>query len=152
MNIYDRIAEAAAQADHEPRLVDMVKELHGVRQGDLYLWRVASIEEREPLAEMLRRAWPDFRLEKLGPKTSNRQLAPGTTRGSRHEISAADAAAVSVYAPSQESHPCEGPLIVADVRFSIVHPEHAEIQVPAGTYQVIYQRDWAFEEAQRVND
>lgn len=152
MDIYDHIAEAAAQADHEPRIVELVKELHGVRQGDLYLWRVASIGDREPLAEMLRSVWPDFQLGQIGAKTPNRQLVPGTTHGSRHEISATDAASVAIYTPSRGAHPCEGPLVVADVRFSIVHPEHAEIQLPAGTYQVIYQRDWALEEAQRVQD
>lgn len=152
MDIYDRIAQTAAQADHEPRVVSLVKELHGVRQGDLYLWRVASTDEREPLAELLRSAWPEFHLGKIGERTSNRQLAPGTTRGSRHEVADGDARALTIYAPSRGGHPCEGPLIVADGRFSVVHPEHAEIQLPAGTYQVIYQRDWAFEAAQRVQD
>jgi hypothetical protein len=43
-----------------------------------------------------------------------------------------------------------GPIIEATEAFMIQHPEHAHFQLPAGTYQVTYQLDFATRE--RVRD
>ena len=101
-----------------------------VRQGDLYLVCVESLPDGRP--------W------------KGRQLAPGTTQGSRHvaegECRIVDGndtdAPRELLGPSFE---CLG-----DVEVS--HPEHGNKILPEGTcWSVVHQRTWA-DEVRRVQD
>lgn len=79
------------------------------------------------------------------------QIAVGQGIGSRHIIEAA--AGVTVYAP-EDAGPLDGPvLFVADgCEGLLTHPEHRHFVIPAGTYRVVYQRDFMAEEVARVQD
>ena len=74
-----------------------------------------------------------------------RQLAPGASKGSRH---VAEAPAV-VYA-RQSADPTIGPVIVSKAPWTLSHPEHADVEFPAGYYEVGYQ--WDPRKKQRVQD
>ena len=102
---------------------------HG-RQGDLYLWFLGTEkpeDAKSPLPE--------------------RQLAPGNTKGSRHV-----AEAPSKVLKSRHDDPLVGPRIWSDKRFEVSHPEHSNVSLPSGLYEVTYQRDLRQEERARVMD
>lgn len=125
------------QAEHEVRTLRRVEPGIVVHQGDVYLHVV-------PLD------WPH------GKKRGSRQVAVGTTVGSRH---VADGDGVEVFdgkrLPPSFKRPtwCTaflqeqveeiflGPVIVAPHGFTLTHPEHAHHQVPACVVQVTYQGD-----------
>lgn len=99
-----------------------------VRQGDVYIVRLNDDAKTSDTPHV-------------------RQLAPGTSKGSRHVV----AGKAKVYAPLGED-PLVGPTIVAKARFVVEHPEHAHVSLPAGRYGVRYQQDIAREERARVLD
>lgn len=78
------------------------------------------------------------------------QLAPGNTQGSRHLLDSLDG--LRLFARTGgEATPLAGPVIEAERRFSVTHPEHGNVSLPPGVYQVRYQRAFA-EELRRVQD
>lgn len=80
-------------------------------------------------------------------KTS-RQLAPGTTQGSRHCLDSLDG--LTLYT-LDDATPLDGPVIHAEREFTVEHPEHGDVTLPAGVWGVVYQRAYA-EELRRVQD
>lgn len=112
-----------------------------VRQGDLYLVCLESPQGRREVAE--------------------RQLAPGTTQGSRHvaegdcvirvdevTVTVNDHENNSAMVPSQ----LIGPAIECRGEVEIAHPQHQNKILPAGTnWAVVYQRKLA-EEIRRIQD
>lgn len=80
-------------------------------------------------------------------KVTDRQLAPGTTKGSRH-VAEGD---VEIFVARHRS-PLTGPVVRAKDTWFLRHPEHADHQLPAGDYQVIYQQDHAQDEIAAVRD
>lgn len=84
-----------------------------------------------------------------GQVTDERQLAPGTSKGSRH-VADGD---VTIYARTG-TDPLVGPtLVVGEGGCTITHPEHRHYILPAGTaWSVTYERDLAAEERARVAD
>ena len=93
------------------------------RQGDIYLHRVAKDHAK-------------------GRRIEERQLARGVTTGSRH---VADAPA-KIYEGTTRPAWCRdgtllGPVVESSRRVVVTHPEHAWLDLPAGCYQVTYQRD-----------
>lgn len=114
---------AREKAVSEIRMVEKIEIGQAVRQGDIYVHRVAPGHQR-------------------GPKLESRQLAVGDSQGSRHvaELPA------DVYAGIELPESCApgtflGPVIVSLGRFKIVHPEHAHFSLPDGVYQVTHQSD-----------
>lgn len=114
-----------------------------IRQGDLYLTAI------------------DVRL--VGEPHGSRQLAPGTTRGSRHvvegecrvlSVDADEAVAVlnRLVPASRGQRHFVGPLIDADGPVTITHPEHGDRTLPAGIYLVTYQRSYFAEMVRRQFD
>lgn len=110
----------------DTRFVDKMDTGQWVRQGDVYLVRIESIAS--------------------GSKpTTNRQLAPGSTLGSRHTVGKD----VEVFTDNRAGkvmkigikHKCFGPQLRSDSHFLVMHPEHAHISLPPGCYQVQYQVD-----------
>jgi len=125
-----KIEQAAAEAKSGLREIARIEVGQAIRQGDVYLRRLAAF----PAAH--------------GNETPNRQLAPGTTQGSRHCVEGE----ATIYAPLEMADRLTGPVIEARGRIVITHPEHAHFALPAGFYQVTYQRDFAQEEVDRVED
>lgn len=112
------IERAAAGADAETRYVTAIAVGDHIRQGDVYIVRIADAAH--------------------GEITQDRQIAPGTTLGSRHVVEGA----ATIYARrTTERDPAVGPMIVATETWRLTHPEHAHYVMPAGTYQVRYQVD-----------
>jgi len=143
--------------DKDVRHLEVVKELTGVRQGDMYIINITAptVEARNSLAKTLNETATKYSVAPLafgdiGKPTTNRQLVNGISTGSRHCISPQDLAVVTILARSHNAHELEGPMIIATSRFTIEHPEHAHCSLPAGTYQVLYQRD--FRTGLRVQD
>lgn len=96
-----------------------------VRQGDIYVHRVDDAHEK-------------------GDLRGNRQLALGDSMGSRHVAEEPSEIYEGEKAPPWYSpgvQPLLGPCIVSKARFVITHPEHAHVDLPAGTYQITHQRD-----------
>ncbi|MCC6149451.1 MAG: hypothetical protein IT461_04300 [Planctomycetes bacterium] len=125
-----RIEQAAAEAKSGLREISRIEVGEAIRQGDIYVRRLAELPAER------------------GKKTELRQLAPGTTQGSRHCVEGE----CTVYAPAEEWDRLSGPTIEAHKSILITHPEHAHFALPAGVYQVTYQRDFAQEEIDRVED
>jgi hypothetical protein len=115
-----------------------------VRQGDLHI----TCLDGEP---------------KGGIPAGTRQLAPGTTRGSRHVVEGEcdvlrvpDAAAVAALrrvVPGADERQFVGPIIRARGPVTITHPQHGDRRLPGDAcYLVTYQRSWLEEQARRQLD
>lgn len=113
-----------------------------VRQGDLYLVCLTEAVQGKSLSE--------------------RQLAPGTTQGSRHvaegdcRVLDADKSALSsaIRCLCGAAVPVEliGPVVECRGKTTITHPEHGNRTLPAeSSWAVVYQRQFA-EEIRRVLD
>ena len=129
-----RTAESIRNGD--PETVGSVSPGDCVRQGDLYLVAL----DREP--------------KRSGPY-EGRQLATGTTRGSRH---VAEGEGVTLYTPDEADaisilnrlvpatrghQQFLGPVILVPGGVTITHPEHGDRTLEAGVYLVTQQRSWA---------
>lgn len=125
------IERAAKAARPQVRVIEAIKVGQAIRQGDIYVTRIAVLPAE------------------AHARTNDRQLAPGTTRGSRHVV----AGDVEVYTHDAGSWSrLIGPVIVASKRFRIDHPEHAAFDLPPGVYQVTFQRDFNRGGTDRVSD
>ena len=121
---FSEIAEKANEAAiNSPRIVHKIEVGQGVRQGDIYIWRVADNHAH-------------------GRKAKSRQLALGNTQGSRHiaEVPA------KVFDGTTLPEWCDrrtfmGPCIESESRFTVSHPEHAHVELPPGRYQITHQMD-----------
>lgn len=86
-----------------------------------------------------------------GPELASRQLAEGSTQGSRHMA----VGKLKVYAsiknpPSATSLALLGPVVVASEPWRLEHPEHAMHLYPAGVFAIVHQMDAIT--GQRVQD
>jgi hypothetical protein len=117
--------ERLSQRGRREREVGIPRDLHvdevpigaACRQGDLYLQRIPSVpDDAEPTDDM--------------------QLAPGSRPGARHRV----AGQAAVFRRTRAPDLLHGPVVVALERFVVGHPEHATLSLPAGVYQVRYQR------------
>lgn len=112
----------------EARFVDKMATGQFARQGDVYLLKISAVDNG--LKE-----------------TADRQLAPGITQGSRHTVEAK----VKVFEPkipnqrraTEGGIAIVGPQIECKEHFTVAHPEHADISLPPGSYQVLFQFDHA---------
>lgn len=93
-----------------------------VRQGDIYIHCVSPEHRR-------------------GAELKTRQLAMGESMGSRHIAEGAAKTYQGIQAPGWAETDLLGPCIVAELPFTVSHPEHAHIDLPAGVYQVTHQMD-----------
>lgn len=135
--------EAEMIRNDETAVIGTVSVGDVVRQGDLYL----VVIERLP--------------EKKTP-TGNKQLAPGTSQGSRHVL----VGECRVFDPDKDeslelineaakglkvSVELIGPVFESKAEIEVDHPEHGNRIIPAGAYAVVYQRAFA-EEVRRQLD
>ncbi len=114
--------KAKALAIQEKRVIAKIEVGQAVRQGDIYIHRV-MIDHRR------------------GNELKTRQLALGESMGSRHIAEAPAKVHEGLRAPDWAETDLLGPCIVAELPFTITHPEHAHICLPAGIYQVTHQMD-----------
>lgn len=126
--------------DHGKKVADASLKVVGslapgdfVAQGDVMLWRLKKL--------------PVGCLPVDRPET---QLAPGTTKGSRHCVRQTDMSHCKFYR-LKDSNALQGPIIKADKPFLVEHPEHGDQQLPEGIWAVTYQRAHA-DELRRVAD
>ena len=144
---FSQVQEAAEKIKNdEPATVGTVSRGDVVRQGDLYLVAIT-------------------RLPESCKPTHERQLAPGTSQGSRHvltgecEIFMADPAEVArlvaeACEPRSVAVPPElvGPVFRTLTEVTVTHPEHGDRTLPAGEcFATVYQRAYA-DEVRRVAD
>jgi len=100
------------------------------RQGDVYIWLRSKIPHgAQPIKAVA-------------------QLAPGTTKGSRHCLDSLDG--VTMFA-MPDANELQGPLLKLECERVVTHPEHGDWRLPAGLYEITYQRAFA-EELRRVRD
>jgi hypothetical protein len=112
-------------ADDTTRVIDPTIGIP-VAQGDINLWSLPTL--------------PSNAIE----TAPNCQLAPGTTRGSRHCIKQSDMPHVKFYRLPQPNS-LQGGIMVFDRSITIEHPEHGDHIWPAGIVAVTYQRRHAAE-------
>jgi hypothetical protein len=147
IEVHEMIEKNAKESSQEKRQIEKIDVGQAIRQGDIYMIRVADSGITEiPLVNGTKMV-VNTDANKRGAKLDTRQLAPGETKGSRHII----AEGPSIY-KSGAGLPTAwggvlqtelvGPLVVSNDRFELTHPEHAHFSLPAGTYQVMYQGDW----------
>ena len=127
------IEKAAQEAKPNLRVVARHEVGRAERQGDVYLHHVPAGHVK-------------------GDKTELRQLAVGTTMGSRHVAEGDVEVYLGTGCPSGvDGRTPLGPrLVVGPEGCTVTHPEHAHVQLPPGDYQVTHQMDartW-----QRVQD
>lgn len=133
---YEQVKQSAAgRIKPAPKRIDRLEPGEAVRQGDLYLIRLAKLPKGA------------VAIENPSP-----QLVPGRTRGSRHVITAETFAACVLHAPARATEPAlrsasggreaefDGPVIDAVAPFEVSHPEHGHFILPPGVYAVRYQR------------
>lgn len=131
IEVVTQIERKAAESTPSLRVVKRMKVGAVVRQGDLYLERLAALPKE------------------LGKRTADRQLAIGQTQGSRHVIDPAPEG-LEIYAPPKDANALVGPVVSSPNRIRLTHPEHGHFDLPAGIYQVRYQRDYAKERAEEI--
>lgn len=78
------------------------------------------------------------------------QLAPGTTRGSRHCIRQSDLPKVEQF-QLKNPNPLQGPILKLSAPIVIEHPEHKHQQISAQFVAITYQRKHS-DELRRVAD
>jgi hypothetical protein len=100
------------------------------RQGDLYITLLDGLPAKADQVE------------------GEAQLAPGTTKGSRHVLDSLEG--VTMY-KIRDANVLQGPVFSCVTERTVEHPEHGNVILPPGTYGVTYQRAYA-EELRRVAD
>jgi len=78
------------------------------------------------------------------------QVAPGTSRGSRHCIRQSDLANITTYRLANPN-PLQGNILDAKKSWILEHPEHKHQEFEAGIYFITYQRRHA-DELRRSQD
>lgn len=144
LEAYQSVVDSAeAIRNDEHASVEVFSTGDVLRQGDLYLTCLGAAPTR-------------------AGKYTGRQLAPGTTQGSRHVVvgdcelytpDESDAVAkLNQVVPATKGHrQFTGPVIVAKSPVTIEHPEHGDRTIPSGVYLVTFQKVWA-NEIRRTQD
>jgi hypothetical protein len=129
IKIHKTIQERASKTLVRDINIETIAVNQWVRQGDIYIRRIEKITGEKRL--------------------SFRQLAPGTSKGSRHIVSEKPTI-FEGYTGKDIPDLQKGPQIESKERFEVTHPEHANYSLPSGCYQVTYQTD--FVRQTRVRD
>ena len=130
---FTRIKESAEQIRNTDcqRFPEAASFGEWVRQGDVYFTLIENIPSSAKL------------IEKPSP-----QLAPGTTKGSRHILQSVSD--VELYEPANKTV-LQGPIMKVKKEVEVDHPEHGNWILPPGCYSINYQRARA-EELKRLAD
>lgn len=87
------------------------------RQGDIYINYLDELPKGAKQVDLVK------------------QLAPGTTQGSRHILEGGE---VEMYSVSGDA--LTGPVLRVIRETTVTHPEHADVILPEGVYSITYQR------------
>lgn len=129
----DKIESTAEKIKSDDQQTFPVAAIDGdhFRQGDIYIWKRDSIPASA-----------------IKAKKKDAQLAPGTSKGSRHILDSLEG--VEVF-QIDSSDPLQGPFLKTGQERVVTHPEHGNVLLPAGCYEITYQLAYA-EERRRVED
>jgi len=111
----------------------------GIRQGDIYL---ISVDPTKPMNPYLTRVNLSSALtvdDYTQANTTGQLVTGGTSKGASHRVVLTNK--VKVFNNSRWINTLLGPLVKADETFMLTHDEHADIRLPQGVYQVVYQLD-----------
>lgn len=127
--VHDRIVEEAKNASPAKRILKKMKIGETIRQGDIYLVRIENLSAGE--------------LKTL-KKWGGQQLVRGSQGGARHmavgaKLFESDRQRFKRHGRARAT--LLGPIVVADRRMTVTHPEHAHFELPSGHYQVVNQLD-----------
>lgn len=103
-----------------------------IRQGDVLVERIPSLPKN---------------IKPIARENGRVVLAHGEVTGHCHAISSKAATHYQVDGDNNATF-----LEIAEAMADLVHDEHATIQIPAGCYRVIRQREYSPEEIRRVAD
>ena len=126
-----KIEEAAELASVNLRDATYLAIHDGIRQGDVYLWRMP---EGTPLGKAIVR-----------PNKGNYQIVQGSTQGARHIIEG-DFMVYERHASCVPKHVWDnalyGSTLVVGAKGAVVtHPEHAHVKLGKGCWQSVHQMD-----------
>ena len=117
--VHEKIADRASKSDKRTRKPKFPQNGNWVRQGDIYVIRQDGAAKGLKL-------------------TKERQLATGTSQGSRHVVVGDK---IKVYGRENRDG-FTGPVIeVCAGTATVTHPEHAHVELPVGVYEVRHQED-----------
>jgi len=115
--------EAKQCADNRPRKNEKMKVGDFCQQGDVYIYKVANDHPH-------------------GPETKNRQMAEGSTQGSRHIAGGTGKIYLpTVPPPNAKSGALLGPVIIGKKSWPLTHPVHPHHSFGAGTFAIVHQMD-----------
>ena len=100
------------------------------RQGDVYVTRLDSVPAKTAAVKL------------------QLQLAPGTTKGSRHVLDSGEGVTAYCY---KNSSVLQGPILDIAQERTITHPEHGDLCLPPGIYGITYARAFS-DELRRQRD
>ena len=127
-------AEQRLSTSAKPRIINSMKPGQWFRQGDVYVEMIS--EEAKPHEDY---TFP----------TLDHQVAFGTTKGSRHVLKENPSLRIL---KKKEPGVLDGPMFYSKEPIALEHPEHADFHMPAGSYFVTLQQDFAQEELARAKD
>jgi len=131
VDVLNTINENARKSMSNARVVRDIPVGKKVRQGDIYLERISELPKS------------------LGELQRHGRLVDGNTQGASHVVSPLPVG-FKLFAPVSDSNPLVGPVISSSERFTVTHQEHGHFSLPAGCYQVRYQRDYSQERAEEL--
>lgn len=122
---FNEIHEAAEQikkteTQHFPEAASFGEKF---RQGDIYIALLETVPPQFDATDVIT------------------QLAPGTTKGSRHILSHDE---IEMFV-NKQADVLTGPVFKCDKPVTVTHLEHADVVLPPGTYGITYQRMFATE-------
>ena len=110
------------QSDAPQRFPEAAIDGDYFRQGDVYIWK------RDELPSG-------------GRETKELQLVAGTTKGSRHILDSNDGVRIL----QVQGDALQGPWLHVTKERTITHPEHGDVVLPPGNYEITRQRMYAEE-------
>jgi hypothetical protein len=119
------------KSDEQQRFPEAASAGDVFRQGDLYIWKIDEFPG-------------DWRED----TRADLQLAIGTSQGARHVLDSRDG--VRIFQHPQQTE-LDGPILQLAEERVLTHPEHGDVVLPPGCYEITYQRQFA-DELRRVLD
>jgi hypothetical protein len=132
--IQEILEHGMCHANDEARRPNLIANDRPSAQGDINIWKIDSLED----------------LPKLEECAPYYQLAPGTTRGSRHCLDQNSVKNATFY-KLVNPNALQGGVWVNEEETLVTHPEHGDQILDPGIYFVTYQRQYA-EELRRIAD
>ena len=119
------------KSDAPKRISDAASAGDAFRQGDVL---VCCLKELPPDCSLV--------------KNPDAQIAPGTTQGSRHVLSSLEHVVIYL---RNKANALQGPILDVEEETTLTHPQHGNVIMGTGVYEIRYQRQMA-DELRRVAD